>query len=66
MNVRVEVTFCDKNMPTEPGFTVTLSLRMSYSEVCGRFLDSEIVLLFKTASIFSDRFWHSTNLIFEK
>lgn len=27
---RVEVTFCDKNIPNDPGFTLDLSLRMNY------------------------------------
>ena len=30
---RVEVLFCDKNVPTDPGFCVNLSLRMNYMQV---------------------------------
>lgn len=30
---RVEVLFCDKNFPTDPGFCVNLSLRMNYMQV---------------------------------
>ncbi|XP_046819841.1 ubiquitin carboxyl-terminal hydrolase 7 isoform X2 [Vespa crabro] len=30
---RVEVTFCDKTIPNDPGFTMELSLRMSYDQM---------------------------------
>ena len=30
---RVEVLFCDKNVANDPGFSVTLSLRMNYMQV---------------------------------
>ena len=30
---RVEVVFCDKNVVNDPGFSVTLSLRMNYMQV---------------------------------
>ena len=31
---RVEVVFCDKNVVNDPGFSVMLSLRMNYMQVC--------------------------------
>ncbi|KAL0278652.1 UNVERIFIED_CONTAM: hypothetical protein PYX00_000410 [Menopon gallinae] len=30
---RVEVTFCDKSVPTDPGFTMDLSQRMNYDQI---------------------------------
>lgn len=30
---RVEVTFCDKTIPNDPGFTMELSLRMNYEQM---------------------------------
>lgn len=30
---RVEVTFCDKTIPTDPGFTMELSLKMNYDQM---------------------------------
>lgn len=30
---RVEVTFCDKNVPNDPGFTLELSLKMTYDQI---------------------------------
>jgi len=30
---RVEVTFCDKTIPNDPGFTMELSLRMTYDQM---------------------------------
>lgn len=30
---RVEVTFCDKSIPTDPGFTMDLSQRMTYDQI---------------------------------
>ncbi|XP_015122798.1 ubiquitin carboxyl-terminal hydrolase 7 isoform X2 [Diachasma alloeum] len=30
---RVEVTFCDKTIPNDPGFTMDLSLRMTYDQM---------------------------------
>ncbi|CAG5100968.1 Similar to USP7: Ubiquitin carboxyl-terminal hydrolase 7 (Homo sapiens) [Cotesia congregata] len=30
---RVEVTFCDKSIPNDPGFTMELSLRMTYDQM---------------------------------
>lgn len=30
---RVEVTFCDKLIPNDPGFTMELSLRMTYDQM---------------------------------
>ena len=31
---RCDVTFYDKNVPNDPGFTLTLNQRISYMEVC--------------------------------
>ena len=31
---RIEVGFYDKNIPGDPGFTLTLNQRMNYMEVC--------------------------------
>lgn len=31
---RVDVIFCDKTIPNDPGFVVTLSNRMNYFQVC--------------------------------
>ena len=33
LNNRVEVTFCDKNVVSDVGFTVVLNQKMSYNEV---------------------------------
>ena len=30
---RIDVTFCDKTMPNDPGFTLELSQRMNYDQV---------------------------------
>lgn len=30
---RVEVMFCDKNNPNDPGFTIELSLKMNYNQI---------------------------------
>ncbi|GFR16255.1 ubiquitin carboxyl-terminal hydrolase 7 [Trichonephila clavata] len=30
---RVDVTFCDKTIPTDPGFTIELSLKMNYDQM---------------------------------
>lgn len=30
---RVEVTFCDKMIPNDPGFTIDLSQRMTYDQM---------------------------------
>lgn len=30
---RVEVTFCDKTIPNDPGFTMELSQRMTYDQM---------------------------------
>ena len=30
---RVEVTFCDKTLPNDPGFNVELSQRMNYDQL---------------------------------
>ena len=30
---RVEIVFCDKNVITDPGFTLELSLRMNYDQM---------------------------------
>ncbi|XP_013388428.1 ubiquitin carboxyl-terminal hydrolase 7 [Lingula anatina] len=30
---RIDVTFCDKNIPSDPGFTLELSLRMNYDQI---------------------------------
>ena len=30
---RVELTFCDKTNPTDPGFTMELSLKMNYEQI---------------------------------
>ena len=33
LSVQVEVNFCDKNIPNDPGFTLELSQRMNYEQV---------------------------------
>ena len=45
---RVEVLFCDKNVVNDPGFSVTLSLRMTYMQVCSSSIKNllDIVLSF--------------------
>lgn len=35
---RVDVIFCDKTIPNDPGFVVTLSNRMNYFQACVLFL----------------------------
>jgi hypothetical protein len=35
---RVDVIFCDKTIPNDPGFVVTLSNRMNYFQVLNRLL----------------------------
>ena len=30
---RIEVTFCDRTIPNDPGFTLELSQRMNYDQV---------------------------------
>lgn len=32
---RVEVTFCDKSVPSDSGFTMELSLKMNYNQIAG-------------------------------
>lgn len=40
---RVDVIFCDKTIPNDPGFVVTLSNRMNYFQACVLFLFCFIV-----------------------
>ena len=35
---RVDVIFCDKTIPNDPGFVVTLSNRMNYFQACVLFV----------------------------
>lgn len=35
---RVDVIFCDKTIPNDPGFVVTLSNRMNYFQACALFV----------------------------
>lgn len=45
---RVEITFCDKNVISDPGFTLELSQRMNYDQMANgvaRYLNTDPYLL---------------------
>lgn len=41
---RVDVIFCDKTIPNDPGFVVTLSNRMNYFQACILFVSLHLFL----------------------
>lgn len=50
---RVEVTFCDKTIPNDAGFTIELSLKMNYEQLANAVsqrlgVDPNLIQFFKT------------------
>lgn len=50
---RVDVTFCDKTQPNDPGFTLELSLKMNYNQIANAVAqrlgtDPDLLQFFKT------------------